>query len=103
MVISNVVDNNIIYKVNKIKGIYSYLDNIQFESTKIPLGSTVFLGDNWYIIIYEGKIIDHCVLDFDNNAVLEYETIKNKLSKFLFNSDKKIVEIEKKKNKRLLL
>ena len=97
IIITNVVDEKIINKVNKIKGIYSYLNNTKFEGLKTSKGPIVFLGDNWYIVFYAGKIIDSCILDFDNNAVLEYEQTKNTLSNYLTGCNEKIIEIQKKK------
>lgn len=75
-------DINIINKINKINGIYSYLNNTPFENIKIPEKTTIFIGDNWYIIHDRGAIIKSCVLDFDKKAVLEYEIVKKAIQEY---------------------
>ena len=77
---SRIVINNpnveIINKINNIKGIYSYLNNIDYSCASYPIDSIVFVGDNWFIVYYKGKIIDSCLLELDKYASIEYESAK---------------------------
>ena len=86
---TNEIDKKIINKVNKIRGIYSYLNNEKFDWISIPEDSLVFIGDNWYIVYNNHKLISYCLLDFDADATIEYQgvldniieqEIKNKLN-----------------------
>ena len=73
------IDNpnpEIIDKINRIKGIDSYLNNYYFKSALIPQDSIVFIGDNWYIVYSKGNIIDECLLEYDKSASIEYEAAK---------------------------
>ena len=69
-------------KVNRIKAINSYLTKTDFVSVKISDNSNVFIGDNWYIIYCDGRIIDSCVLSFDDDAKKEFEIIKKMLNEY---------------------
>lgn len=62
-------------KLNKIKAMKSYFYDVPFLSVIIPLDSTIFLGDNWYVVSKDGIIIDKCLLDYDEKAFIEYNTI----------------------------
>ena len=86
---TNNITKDIINKINKIRGIYSYLNKEKFEWISIPEGSIVFIGDNWYIVYNDHKLISYCLLDFDVDATIEYQgvldniieqEIKNKLN-----------------------
>ena len=87
-------DVNIINKINKINGIYSYINKTDFEGTTLPQGTVTFLGDNWYVAYNNGDIFESCVLNFDKKAIIEYETTKKVLEKFtLKNNQQDIREI----------
>ena len=74
IIVTNTIDKDIIRKVNKIKAIKSYDDmEDKFEILDIAMGSTVFVGDNWYIVLCGGKISDSCLLDFDDKAKIEFK------------------------------
>lgn len=74
-------DANVLSKINKIRAIKAYFDDELFSEVFIPQTSTVFLGDNWYIILSNNEVIDECLLEFDSDAQKEYqatiESIKN--------------------------
>lgn len=72
---TNKIDEKLIHKINKIKGIKAYLNNQEFEAINIKTESIVITGDNWYIIYNDNNIIDSCLLEFDNDAKKEYEAI----------------------------
>lgn len=83
-------DINIINKINKINGINSYLNDTNFESIEIPKGTTIFIGDNWYIAHNNGVIIQSCILDFDKKAVIEFEVTKKAIQKFNINNNQQL-------------
>ena len=83
-------DLTIINKINKINGINSYLNDIDFESIEIPKGTTIFIGDNWYIAYNNGVIIQSCVLDFDKKAVIEFEVTKKAIQEFNINNNQQL-------------
>ncbi len=84
MIVIGNPDENHIDKINRIKGIFCSLNKISYKNVLFPPKSVVIIGDNWYIVYNNKSIIDACVLEFDKNALIEYEnTIKileNKLS-----------------------
>lgn len=75
-------DEDILNKINKINAINSYYNSIDFEIIKIPENSIVFVGDNWFIIYNNGKIVDSCLLDFDNKAKIEFEATKQTINQY---------------------
>lgn len=84
MIVVGNPDENLIDKINRIKGIFYSLNKISYKNVLFSPKSVVIMGDNWYIVYNNKRIIDACVLEFDKNALIEYEnTIKileNKLS-----------------------
>lgn len=74
IVVTKVMDAQIMVKLNKIKAIKCYFDNSDFEEVVEVVNAVVFSGDNWYIILKNGLIIDECLLDFDDKAKREYDT-----------------------------
>lgn len=68
------VAENIVKKINKINAINSHFNDGTFESVKIPKGSIIIMGDDWYIIHYNGKVFKSCLLEFDERAVIEYKS-----------------------------
>ncbi len=87
-------DITIFRKINKINGIKSYIDAEEFKMVLIPEESTVFTGDNWYIIFQNGKIISSCVLCFDKKAIREYELTKKELNQFALSHDSQQLSVE---------
>ena len=87
IIVTDKITENIIYKVNKIYGIYTYFKNFPYFGISIPDGSIVIIGDNWYIV-FNNEIIHECVLEFDEYAIKEYNKIKEELSK---NNLKKLI------------
>lgn len=71
---------NILQKINRINGIHSYFEKLEFVFTYIPENALIFMGDNWYIMFQDRSIIHSCVLDFDTKAKKEYEITKRVLS-----------------------
>ena len=90
IVVTTDVDEKIISKINKINALYCYFNNKIFEYVKVPSGFKIYLGDNWYIICDNGFIVDSIVLDFDKNAILEYEEVKNNILCSYSNEKEKI-------------
>jgi len=82
-------------KVNRINAIKSYFANEELKIVSVPEDSTVFIGDNWYIISQNGSIINSCVLDFDSKAKIEYEITKQELTKVTLNLSQHQINIEK--------
>jgi len=106
IIVTNTIGEDIIRKVNKIKAIKSYDDmEEKFEILDIAMGATVFVGDNWYIVLCGGKISDSCLLDFDDKAKIEFKAtieiiwqhILNKNSQQI-NCDSILFEIENQNN-----
>lgn len=73
IIVTDKVDDSIMKKINKIRGIQFYFEEKEFESIEIPKQSVILTGDNWYIIYNNGKIVDFCVLDFDTKAKIEFK------------------------------
>ena len=87
--------------MNRIKAIDAWREeNVNFSEVEISNESTVFIGDDWYIVLEENEIKEQCILtDFDK-AVREYEStieviheITNSKEKHLINNfEKQIVK-----------
>ena len=73
------IDSNIIRKIKKIAGIYSYFNDIEYKEISIPEGSTVFVGDNWYCVYADGQVVESCVLDCDEKAKREFGLVQESL------------------------
>lgn len=84
------LDANIMSKINKINGIYSYFNETEFESALIPKGTIIFMGDNWYIAYSNGAISSSCVLDFDKKAQIEYESTKRTIQEYALANNQQI-------------
>lgn len=83
-------DIGIVNKINKINGIYSDINDTDFESIEIPKGTTIFIGDNWYIAYNNGVIIQSCVLNFDKKAVTEFEVTKKTIQEYSINNKQQL-------------
>ena len=81
---------DVINKVNRINGIYSYLNNIEFEPITISTETVLFTGDNWYIAYSNGAINSSRVLDFDRKAQIEYEATKRTLQEYVLANNQQI-------------
>lgn len=82
LIVSNNINNEIIRKINKIRTIYNYYhENNIFLNINIDDDMIVIIGDNWYLI-FKDKIVDYCIQDFDNNALREFEIVKNILCEY---------------------
>ena len=79
IIATELLDSDLVRKMNKIRGINAYLNGESYEEAKIPEGSTVFVGDNWYCVYAGGTIVDSCVLDFDEKAKREFSLVNAKL------------------------
>ena len=75
-IVTKNVSEELLRKINKIEGIKSYLYKKEFKPQVIPKDSYVFIGDNWYLVYYNGNI-SYTILDFDNDAKREFEIVKN--------------------------
>ncbi len=65
--------------VNKIRACYSYQIGNNFNYIKIPQGSKIVTGDNWYIVFGNHGLIDSCYLSNDQFAELEYNSVMKQL------------------------
>ena len=81
IIVSDKISKSIILKINRIKAIKSFFTNKTFKPIEYFELSKVFVGDNWYIIASDNNIIDYCLLEFDNKAVLEFNATIDVLSK----------------------
>lgn len=83
IIIATEQDPQILRKINKINGIKAFFECKDFKTVEVPEYSTIFTGDNWYIIFNGGNIISSCVLDFDRKAQIEFNLIKDKLAQYV--------------------
>lgn len=65
-------------KINKIIAIFAYQKNIKFTYATYPSFYKALIGDNWYIVYNENKVIDSLCLD-DELAIIEYNQWYNKI------------------------
>ena len=65
-------------------------DTFGLESIEISKGTTIFIGDNWYIAHNNGVIIQSCILDFDKKAVIEFEVTKKAIQEFNINNNQQL-------------
>lgn len=82
IIVTNTPDINVYQKINKISAIKSFFDDSEFMSISIPETALTFVGDNWYIIYNNDKIINSCLLSFDEKAKIEFEATKQILSQY---------------------
>ena len=73
---------DVLNKINRIRGIYSYLNHSDFKCISLPKDTLVFVGDNWYIAYFNSNIVSSIILDFDQKAKLEYEITKQRLEEY---------------------
>ena len=90
IVVTNQIDIDVYQKINKISAINSYYNKTTFTLINIPKNSIVFTGDNWYIIYNNCKITNYCILDFDENALIEFKTTLEIINKYKLDNIKKI-------------
>jgi len=76
IIVTKKIEDNILKKLNKIVAVKSLLHNLDFTPLQVPNNSTIFLGDNWFIIYNDGGITCSCILDFDSNAINEFKAAK---------------------------
>ena len=94
LIVTNIISNDIVRKINKIRAIYSYYhDDFNYYDTYIPTDSIVVVGDNWYLI-YKGNLIDYCIQDFDDVAKREFEVVNESLLEYV--KDNLVIEKIKK-------
>ena len=75
----NEYSENIEVYINKIRACYSHQTGNDFNYIKIPQGSKIVTGDNWYIIFGDQGLIDSCYLSNDQFAELEYNSVMGQL------------------------
>ena len=66
------VNDNVLKKINKIRGIEAYLNNKEFKKIEVPPKSLIIVGDNWYIVYHDKKIIDSLLLSSDKLSRREF-------------------------------
>ena len=69
-------------KINRIKSINCYEQNIEYHYQKTNSNQFIIIGDNWYIL-FADNIIDSCYLKNDKNAYIEYSISLNYLNELL--------------------
>ena len=72
------ITQELINKLNKIKGSIAKITDIEFEPVNIPAKSLVFSGDNWYLVYHDGKIIESHYA-FDKYAEREANVVASML------------------------
>jgi len=65
--------------VNRIRAMYSHQTGEKFNYLKLPEGSRIANGDNWYILFGEEGIIDSCYLASDPFAAKEFNAVMEEL------------------------
>lgn len=86
---------DLMIKINKTHAIYTTLENENFDSIDIKFGDIVVAGDNWFIICdKQGKVIDSCVLEDDEFACDEYDTIMEEITCLAENSNNQEVPFD---------
>ena len=83
VIVTDKITADIITKVNRINGLYSYLNHQPYHAFIIPEGATIFLGDNWFIAYQDGKILTTTILDFDKRASMEYSAARLTIMEYL--------------------
>lgn len=68
-------DSLLVKRLNKLKAIQAYYKKDKFQAVVIPAGAMTFMGDNWFIIWYQGEIVDCCLLEEDNAAKMEFRSV----------------------------
>ncbi len=71
VVMVDFVDDEVVQKINRILGIHAYLNETDFKSFEVPIGASVMMGDHWFIV-YQEEILCSCVLEFDEDAKVEF-------------------------------
>jgi len=92
--ITNTLNLEIQQKINKIQAIHDYLTQTNFIPINIPTQSTIFTGDNWYIIYHNKTIIQSCVLEFDSKAKKEFEITQKIINNTIKNKNENQLNIE---------
>ena len=75
IIVSDKPTESLIKKVNKIQAIASWYTESEFEMVYIPMTAKIFLGDNWYIIYDNNKVIDGILLADDEKAKVELDAV----------------------------
>lgn len=72
---------DLMLRINKTQAIYTTLEEENFDPVDIESGDVVVVGDNWFIICdKQGQVIHSCVLENDEFACDEYETIMEEIT-----------------------
>lgn len=93
IVITDTMDNELFIKINRIKAAKSKLNEEvglsegEFLPVPISQGFIFLIGDNWYMICDSCSIIDTCLLENDEIASNEFNTVKSILNE-LFSESK---------------
>lgn len=95
IIVTNKIDINVCQKINKIKAIDAFFRETEYDVEEIPATSTVFIGDNWYIIYNNGDIVSSCLLVFDSKAKIEFEATKQVINQYTMNNNKQQLDVEK--------
>lgn len=93
VVATNEFDEQLYQRLNKIAAIEANFNEKDFIPVDLPEKGTVFIGDNWFIIYDENKIIDYCLLEFDDNAKVEFDLTEKFLANNTFDNDNKLPDL----------
>lgn len=69
------LNKEIFIKINRIKAVYCHINKLVYEEVKISQNSIIYSGDNWFIIVNNGEIIEKYVIESDIKAKAEYNVI----------------------------
>lgn len=72
-----------VLKVNQIKAIDTTLEEKSYKYINIEKDNILIMGDNWYIILKGDCLIEYCVLENDEFALTEFNTIHQAISSIL--------------------
>lgn len=71
----------LVSKINKIKAIYSFLKKEAFDLISEDDGDLFAVGDNWYILYKNNRLVEQCVLFEDEIALIEASTTDEEISR----------------------
>ncbi len=91
---TSTLDLEVYRKINKINAIKRYHEDEDYQEVEIPIGSVIFIGDNWFIIFNNGAIINSCLLDFDQKAKKEYEITTKELTQYTISHSQQQINVE---------
>lgn len=72
IVVTSEINDIVRDKMNNIKAAYAYINDLEFKTIDFSNIDTVFVGDNWYIVLKDNEIATSLLLNQDPVAHQEY-------------------------------